>query len=69
MGQCSDIKKLVRQLCKEGWSLEITKKHWKIRHPKGRLVSFSATPSDRNAINNFRRDINRVKKEYGEQRI
>lgn len=69
MSQCGDIKKLVRQLCKKGWKLEITKKHWKIRHQQGRLVSFSATPSDTNAVKNFRRDINRVLKEYGEQKI
>lgn len=36
-------------------------KHYKIKHkPTGKIVAFSATPSDINAIRQFERDMKRI---------
>ena len=36
-------------------------KHYKIKHkPTGKVISFSATPSDGNAIRQFERDMKRI---------
>ena len=33
------------------------KRHWKVKHPSGRMTTISESPSDCRALNNIRRDL------------
>lgn len=61
-----DIKKIRRQLQKEGWRLEIGRTHYKAYHPKGGFISISVTPSCPYAAKNILGDIKRLKRQHGE---
>lgn len=62
MGIPSDkeLKKLVKQLLREGWTLETSRKHTKLRSPKGHLVSMSSSPSCPYAFKNVARDVQKI---------
>lgn len=61
-----DMKKLRRELLREGWRIEQGIKHIKCFHPKGGYITMSCTPSCRYAAVNARRDVERLKREHGE---
>jgi hypothetical protein len=56
-----DIRKLVKDLLREGWSIVSRSKHFKIRSPGGRLVSISSTPSCGYMVENVKRDVQKIK--------
>ena len=62
MGIPSDkeLKKLVKQLLREGWTLETSRKHTKLRSPKGHLVSMSTSPSCPYAFKNVAKDVQKI---------
>ena len=55
-----DLKKYINKLIDNGWTLEHGKKTFKLRSPKGGLVSCSRTPSCPFAIKHIEADIKRV---------
>ena len=57
-----ELKKLVKELLRDGWSLESGKKHTKIRSPHGHLVTLSSSPGCPYAAINARKDVERIKK-------
>lgn len=57
-----ELKKLVKELLRDGWSIESGTKHLKVRSPGGHLVSMSSSPSCGHAVTNARRDVERIKK-------
>ena len=62
MHHSKSTRKLFSELCREGWVYRKGKKHGKLISPRGRLVVFSKTPSDRNAIHNLTKDIRAVQR-------
>ena len=62
MGIPSDkeLKKLVKQLIRDGWTLETSRKHTKLRSPKGHLVSMSSSPSCPYAFKNVAKDVQKI---------
>lgn len=62
MGIPSDkeLKKLVKQLLREGWTLETSRKHTKLRSPKGHLVSMSSSPSCPHAFKHVAKDVQKI---------
>ena len=53
-----DVAKVVRQLQREGFVLERTRKHWRLTSPDGeRTVVFSSTPGDVRAVDNLKRQL------------
>ena len=67
MSSAKDIKKLVKELRRAGWEvLHGGRTHWKAYHPKGGMVTMSATPSCHHALRNIMGDINRLKHKHGE---
>ena len=53
----------VRDLARRfGGTIEPTRRHMRVHLPNGRTVFCSSTPSDRNAIRNVKRDIERAMK-------
>lgn len=57
-----ELKKLVKELLREGWSMESGTKHLKFRSPGGHLLSLSSSPSCPFAATNARKDAERIKK-------
>lgn len=55
-----DIKKLFKDLQRQGWLIDYTKRHIKLRSPKGGLVVCSKTPSCPFAIKHIQGDIKRL---------
>lgn len=55
-----EIKELVREMTRSGWTYEKCRKNSKLRHPSGHIVSFSNTPGAMFAANEIRRDIKRL---------
>lgn len=62
MGIPSDkeLKKLVKQLIRDGWTLETSRKHTKLRSPKAHLVSMSSSPSCPYAFKNVAKDVQKI---------
>lgn len=62
MGIPSDkeLKKLVKQLLRDSWTLETSRKHTKLRSPKGHLVSMSSSPSCPYAFKNVAKDVQKI---------
>jgi hypothetical protein len=58
-----DIRKLLAPLFKRGWVFAGITKHYKIRSPRGRLVSVSMTPANSESIVRIAADIARIEKE------
>jgi hypothetical protein len=59
-----DIQKIVRQLVGEGWSTEWVGKHAKLYTPDRTCwITVSCSPSDRNAANQFKRQVRKLQKE------
>lgn len=53
-----EIDSLVKGLVRQGWSFQKGGKHGRLRAPSGRAtLTVPATPSDRRAFLNFRRDV------------
>jgi predicted RNA binding protein YcfA (HicA-like mRNA interferase family) len=65
----NDIKKLRRQLLREGWSIERGGNHYKAYHPKGGFVVISVSPSCHHALRNIKGDINRLKQQHNEEKM
>ena len=64
------VVKVIKVLRKDGWQVDLEKnKHYKVTLIKGNYkapcISFAATPSDRNAVRAFIRDLRRVIKAGG----
>lgn len=57
-----DINKLIKKLIKNEWSVYRGKKHWKISKQNGRKVTVPGSPSDRRAILNLKKQVERIKK-------
>ena len=57
-----DINKFIRKLINTGWTASRGKKHWKISHQNGRKVTVAGSPSDRRAILNLKKQVERIKK-------
>lgn len=55
------IKKLMRELLREGWQRAGEKRHTKMRSPGGHLVSFSSSPSCPFAVDHIRKDVQRIR--------
>jgi hypothetical protein len=62
MKYCSnkDTNKLILNLLKRGWRVIKSKKHLKLKTPKGKIVITSRTPSDRRTYQNFLSEIGRI---------
>lgn len=56
------VRELVRKLRQKGWTVEVGRgsTHWKAYSPEGERVTFSFSPSDRNAIKAIMRDLKRA---------
>lgn len=46
------IKKIVREAIRQGWTIQSTKNHIKLRTPENYLVVMPATPSDWRSVQN-----------------
>ena len=57
-----ELKELLKELLSQGWTIEHGRKAFKLRSPKGSLVSCSRTPSCPFAVRHIRADIKRVLK-------
>jgi len=56
-----DFQSYITQLVATGWTYRRGKKHGRITTPNGRrTLTFSSTPSDQHALNNFKRDVARA---------
>lgn len=55
------------ELRSKGWELIGGKKHYKIRSPKGKILSLSSSPSDEFALANIKRDVRRLEAGENEQ--
>lgn len=55
------------ELRNKGWELIGGKKHYKIRSPKGKILSLSSSPSDGFALANIKRDVHRLEAMENEQ--
>lgn len=58
-----DARRLLAPLFKRGWVFVGINKHYKIRSPRGRLVSVSMTPANSESIVRIAADIARIEKE------
>lgn len=58
-----DTKRVVRAAVQRGWKLLDNSKHHVLRHPSGRKVTFSMSPSCSHAYKHVQRDIDRVERE------
>jgi hypothetical protein len=55
-----DMAVLMRQAERQGWEITLTgKNHYKWMHPLNGLFFSSSTPSDKQAVNQVRRDLTR----------
>jgi hypothetical protein len=60
---CKDqLKTLFRELIQQGWTIEKTPKKYKLRSPKGTLVTCSLTPSCPYAVKHIKADVKRALK-------
>ena len=58
--KAKDLAVLMEQAEQQGWQVTLTNGgHWKWVSPKGNVFFSSSTPSDRNAVNQVRRDLKR----------
>ena len=64
MSSRKELKKFIRELEREGWTVVQGIKHFKAHHPKGGFIVMSGTPSDGNAIKNMRRDAERLRRSH-----
>ena len=55
-----EIEKEVQSRVREGWQYVRKRKHGRLVSPTGGFVIVPCTPSDRRALRNFRRDVERV---------
>ena len=62
-----EINSLIKELVAMGWEIVGSKRHFKLRSPKGRMISLSSSPSDGFAINQIKRDVRRIQREEHEQ--
>lgn len=58
-----EIKRVVKAAERRGWTLVKGGKHDVLKHPSGRRVQVSQSPSDMHAHKSLRRAIERVEKE------
>lgn len=58
----TDVKKYFKELSSSGWQIEKSKKAYKLRSPKGFLVTCSLTPSCSFALKHIKGDVKRVLK-------
>ena len=56
-----DIRKVISDLEREGWVSLGGRKHFKIRSPRGAIVSMSNTPSCPYMLKHVMQDVKRVK--------
>ncbi len=61
-----DFNHHIKHLIKQGWLFRKRRKHNQIVAPSGQSVTFSKTPSDHRALNNFINDIRHVKEGYAQ---
>ncbi|OEY70022.1 MULTISPECIES: hypothetical protein [Rheinheimera] len=54
-----DFNVYIKQLCKAGCTFIHGKKHSKLLAPSGKRVVVPSSPSDKRALDNFKRDIRR----------
>lgn len=59
-----DVNKVVRELTRNGWGCR-KGRHGPLTSPAGAQVTLSLSPSDRNAIRNFKRDVQRLLQSTG----
>jgi predicted RNA binding protein YcfA (HicA-like mRNA interferase family) len=55
-----EIEKEVQLRVRQGWQYVRKSKHGRLVSPTGGFVTVPCTPSDRRALRNFRRDVERV---------
>lgn len=55
-----EIDKEVQLRVREGWQYVRKRKHGRLVSPTGGFVTVPCTPSDKRALHNFRRDVERV---------
>lgn len=54
-----DLKHYLKELVRAGFIVERGKKHCKVKHPKGKVFTCSASPSVQHAHRELSRDIRR----------
>ncbi|MGB0817833.1 MAG: hypothetical protein ACPGQQ_02915 [Candidatus Puniceispirillaceae bacterium] len=59
-----DVKKLVKDLRKRGWTVTQGRGHYKAEHPKGGFIFMSLTPSDHHAVANMQADVRRLERQH-----
>lgn len=58
-----DVKQIIRDLRRDGWTVEQGRTHYKAIHPKGGSIAISVSPSDHHAVKNIKGDINRLNRQ------
>lgn len=64
MGLAKDVKKLVRELLRDGWRVEQGRVHYKLHHPQGVVIIMSGTSSDGNVVHRIRKDVERLNRSH-----
>lgn len=63
MSRVSEVRKLVRQLRREGWAAEFRgSSHILLTHPSGQTLTLASSPSDRRWLANVRADVRRIER-------
>jgi predicted RNA binding protein YcfA (HicA-like mRNA interferase family) len=52
-----DFNVYIKQLCRAGWTFIQGKKHAKLLAPSGKRVVVPGSPSDKRALDSFKRDV------------
>jgi len=61
MSMKKDLDQLIKELRKQGWTIEPTKKcHYKWTAPSGKFFFTSSTPSDTRAFHRIKSDIRKA---------
>jgi hypothetical protein len=60
--QSKELDELLAPLLKTGWELTNGGKHYKLKSPKGQVISIAGTSSDKQFLLSVRRDIRRITK-------
>jgi hypothetical protein len=64
-----DLKKYIKELHAKGWTHTITKKAVRLRHPSGKTISASLTPSCPHFMHHVKADVKRVERELNRKTI
>jgi hypothetical protein len=56
------LAEILRTARQRGWTVTQGRKHYRLTHPNGAVVTTSVTPSDRNAPKRIAADLRRVER-------